>query len=348
MKKYRYVYYVIGLFLFFEISSRLILRNESFLQDECSASWRIKWVRRHQEDGIEIFYVFDVYHPTRGWALKAGLDDMLYFNREVLNSNSRGLRGNREYAYDKPRGTLRILILGDSYTFGEEVSDEETFSFYLQRMIPSSEVLNFGVHGYGHDQMLVYLQEEGVKYKPDIVILGFMKVDMVRNMLYFRDYAKPRFRLMNGRLRKEHSPVLPPEAMLKNEWWKPKIIDVITLCVCKLSHRMNDISEEEKATNAILEEIVRTVRDMNAVPVFVYLSDIFLEDVPEETLKYEKAFSVYWQRRNVPCVFVRPHIQAARKEGLTFRETGHFGPQAHRVIARVIKDFLVNLDGAGK
>jgi len=51
------------------------------------------------------------------------------------------------------------------------VSDNETYSYYLQKMLPNAEIINMGVHGYGHDQMLIYLEEEGVKYKPDIFII---------------------------------------------------------------------------------------------------------------------------------------------------------------------------------
>jgi hypothetical protein len=86
-----------------------------------------------------------------------------------VSSNSTGIRGKTEYSYNKIPGKARILILGDSFTFGGEVSDNETYPFYLQQMVPNCEAINFGVYGYGHDQMLVYLKEEGLKYKPDII-----------------------------------------------------------------------------------------------------------------------------------------------------------------------------------
>ena len=56
-------------------------------------------------------------------------------------------------------------------------------------MLPQAEIINMGVHGYGHDQMLIFLKEEGIKYKPDIVLLGFLHMDMFRNMLDFRDFS---------------------------------------------------------------------------------------------------------------------------------------------------------------
>src|SRR5262249_1689918 len=157
-------------------------------------AWRLSFVRRHQSgESPAIFYPFDVHHPTRGWAVRPGLSRARVFNNKVLSSNSQGLRGSSEHSYEKPPGTLRILTFGDSFTFGDEVSDNETWPYYLEKLLPGSEVINFGVHGYGHDQMLLYLQEEGIKYHPDIVILGFLPFDMKRNVVSFRDYAKPRF-----------------------------------------------------------------------------------------------------------------------------------------------------------
>jgi hypothetical protein len=98
------------------------------------------------------------------------------FDGKTLNSNSKGLRGKAEHEYQRTAGKRRILVLGDSFTFGEEVSDDETFPHYLESALPNTEVVNFGVQGYGHDQMLLCLKEEGVKYYPDIVILDFLRL----------------------------------------------------------------------------------------------------------------------------------------------------------------------------
>jgi hypothetical protein len=79
-------------------------------------------------------------------------------------------------------------------------------------MLPHTEVINLGVHGYGHDQMLILLKKEGVKYEPDIVILGFMPIDMSRYLLKFRDFAKPRFILKGGKLKLTGSPQGSPSS----------------------------------------------------------------------------------------------------------------------------------------
>ena len=81
-----------------------------------------------------------------------------------MNTNSRGIRGTTEYDYINNSGKKRIVILGDSFVFGKEVSDNEKFPYYLQQYLPHIEVINIGVHGYGHDQILILFNEEGIKY----------------------------------------------------------------------------------------------------------------------------------------------------------------------------------------
>src|SRR5262249_22825023 len=159
-----------------------------------------RWVRR-QNRMRRLYYTFDEHSPTRGWAVKANVRDFPAFsNGATVNTNSEGVRGQREYANPKPPGITRILIFGDSFTFGDEVADDETCAARLEQMLPGTEVVNLGVHGYGHDQMLLYLEEVGARYQPDVVLLGFVYLDMTRNLLGFRDFAKPRFDVQGDHL----------------------------------------------------------------------------------------------------------------------------------------------------
>jgi hypothetical protein len=124
----------------------------------------------------------------------------------------------------------------------DEVSDDEIYSFYLQEMLPQAEIINMGAHGYGHDQMLILLKEEGIKYQPDIVILGFLGLDMSRNLLSFRDFAKPQFVLERGRLKLTGVPVPSPEEILEWDWARPRIIDIFSL----LSHSVKKFTGIQK------------------------------------------------------------------------------------------------------
>lgn len=100
-------------------------------------------------------------------------------------TNSRGFRNAREFAYAKPAGTLRVLSLGDSHTQGYEVRQEATFSAVLERYLKHhgarAEVMNAGVSGYSTAEALAFLENEGYKYQPDVVVLGFYANDFEDN-----------------------------------------------------------------------------------------------------------------------------------------------------------------------
>ena len=94
-----------------------------------------------------------------------------------METNSIGLR-DREYG-DKKDNTFRILVLGDSITFGLGVELEDTYPKQLETILglrndgKKYEVINAGVMGYGTDHEFYYLEEWGAKLKPDLVIVGF-------------------------------------------------------------------------------------------------------------------------------------------------------------------------------
>ncbi|NNL67793.1 MAG: hypothetical protein HKP30_16210, partial [Myxococcales bacterium] len=100
--------------------------------------------------------------------------------------NAKGLRDPRDFPYEKPPGTFRIVSLGDSFTMGYEVEVEETFSQVLESRLRAAgrrvEVLNAGVSGYSNAEALLYLERELLRYQPDVVMLSFFGNDLVDNV----------------------------------------------------------------------------------------------------------------------------------------------------------------------
>ena len=92
--------------------------------------------------------------------------------------NSNGLR-DVEYPHDKPADTVRILMLGDSLTFGWGVKVEDTPSEMLEQSLNKNsrgrryEVINTGVGNYNTEMEVNFFFDEGIKYDPDIVILNY-------------------------------------------------------------------------------------------------------------------------------------------------------------------------------
>jgi len=97
-----------------------------------------------------------------------------------FRTNSKGLR-DREFAYKREPGTLRLLMLGDSLTVGWGVRAADTFSKRLEAMYRArgvaAEVINAGVGNYNTVQEVEYFFTEGHRYRPDMVVLNFFPND---------------------------------------------------------------------------------------------------------------------------------------------------------------------------
>lgn len=103
--------------------------------------------------------------------------------KNIVHTNNAGFRGQENVSEIKPSGVYRILVLGDSMTFGWGVEDKETFSAVLERNLNvfakttnkdfKFEVLNGGfIGGYGQDGFYAYYNSFGQKFQPDMVIVS--------------------------------------------------------------------------------------------------------------------------------------------------------------------------------
>lgn len=138
------------------------------------------WVRTAWDDsrGRPGFFLSD---PVLGQRLAANYDG--WFAGVPARTNSLGFRDTREYTLAKPPGTFRILVLGDSVTFGHGALYETSYPFLLEQRLREWrpdvkwEVWNLGVPGYNTAQELAQLHQVGERYAPDLVIVGFFLND---------------------------------------------------------------------------------------------------------------------------------------------------------------------------
>ena len=113
-------------------------------------------------------------------------------NPEHPEINPQGLRDD-EVSVPKPRGVLRILVLGDSIAYGGGTSPDKTFANRLEarfrNQLGSVEVVNSGVSGYTAYNELHYYLTKGRELQPDIVVLAFCMNDVVNPRLHW-DYTQ--------------------------------------------------------------------------------------------------------------------------------------------------------------
>jgi lysophospholipase L1-like esterase len=114
--------------------------------------------------------------------------------------SSQGLR-DREYSLEKPAGTVRFLMLGDSVTFGWGAPPDGTTSARLARRMngdrggPRYEVLNTGIGNTNTTMQVAYFEHKLSQFDPDLVLLNYFINDAeptprrTSSLLIERSYA---------------------------------------------------------------------------------------------------------------------------------------------------------------
>jgi len=137
----------------------------------------------HQRPGLG----FHIIHPEYGRWLKAGgaghvrvmVGEMVgegEFERVPVRISGQGLR-DREYGR-KGDDEVRILMLGDSYIFGNATVESESIPKHLERILAERmpgravSVINAGIGGTGPIEQAAFLRARGFPLDPDIVLHG--------------------------------------------------------------------------------------------------------------------------------------------------------------------------------
>src|SRR5580765_8979040 len=113
-----------------------------------------------------------------------------------ISLNEDGFR-NAPITATKRAGVLRIACIGDSWTFGMNVNQDQTYParletlFKQRRPAPEVEILNFGVLGYSSFQGLELLKRRVLDLQPDVLVIGFGMNDSDVGGYRDKDVLKP-------------------------------------------------------------------------------------------------------------------------------------------------------------
>ncbi len=142
-------------------------------------------VREDCATQIEQARLRDIIRPSEHadliYELRPGTHTCFHGNEVRINTG--GLRDARELARPKPGNVYRVLLLGDSHTFGWGVDWEDTPGEQLERLLEPStdlevEVVNAGVPGFNTAQEAAYLEHRGLDLEPDCVVVLFLGNDL--------------------------------------------------------------------------------------------------------------------------------------------------------------------------
>lgn len=310
----------------------------------CDSWWQLRWHIKAPRVANRVMWMMEP-DPETGWRLKPGLKKIPRFDTKFVSTNAQGARAPQDFVLAKDPKRIRVAILGDSYAFGFGVNEEETFGALLAKRFPRLEVMNFAVEGYGHDQMFVTLQRRVAEYRPDIVLLGFTEFDRERNVLNFREYAKPRFHSVAGRLELE-SPVVPtPDVILKRERWTPRLYHAAKILACHVANKEQVHQTQNQLAAEIITAIVTTSRQLGAQPVLAHLpiNDEVI-DRRERPLESETFLKTICTQAEADCVFTRNAFRAALNRGEPrFITNQHWKVREHATAALELGDYFADL-----
>ncbi len=330
---------------------------------------RAHWAQASRDYGV---FTSD---ETLGWTVGRNRKGIGPYG-ETYFSNEDGLRTRQNGVSVRDQSaTLRIAILGDSYTFGEDVSFEDSWGHQLEVLIGSGvQVLNFGVPAYGIDQAYLRYVREVREWHPDIVILSFISHDLVRSgMVYYWigfpgaavPGAKPRFSLVGEQLTVLNFPLPSPEQIHSTsiigdlpfiqfdsayhptdwEWHLYQYSYLLRFAISwqfdtgSASYELN--KEDQKINEAILHSFVRTAKSAGSDPMVVF-------------------FPEYTELRNSSGMRSEPNLLGRRlaseagvefvdltscletvAEGARFTAGWHYTPQANSAVAHCLQSRLL-------
>lgn len=135
-------------------------------------------------------------HHILGWRFIPSSEHMItghyWYAREFSSTvkiNSHGFR-DFERTIEKGTKTIRIALLGDSMIAARQLEFEKTAGQLLEKRLNDElsssgykyEVLNFGVPGYGIDQILLNWTSYVYKFKPDFVFVYIFENNYLRTI----------------------------------------------------------------------------------------------------------------------------------------------------------------------
>ena len=143
-------------------------------------------------EGVLRFFVFESsavgiwgFNPYGQGDLRGGVDSVVRIKPELPYRLVTDEGGFRTCGQEGTETSLRVLAVGDSFTFGPYVENEFTYPCLLQETLNARdsdhrfEVLNAGIPGYTVTDEHHYLLEKGLELKPEAVLLGIYTNDIV-------------------------------------------------------------------------------------------------------------------------------------------------------------------------
>ena len=307
-------------------------------------------------------YSYVVFDGKTGWKLYPDLRSSVRLPKGLpASSGFPGYRSTRTYALERQARARRVLVVGDSHSFGWRLPVTDAYPHLLESLCSDTEVINLAVPGYGVDQGLLLLREYGLQLSPDLVVLGFYPDDMLRNLVAFRAherFPKPRFTLGEGNEGLAYAPApigrefLVDGSYLLGEqgdvgalsvalWKHSRLFRLITVEGSKIAHYAG-FGEAWSLNEAILDEFAVLAEQGGFELLVLFIPAQRRINSPVGRLVYSRLETLMrdWaRRRDVKLVDLTPTFQELyRGERALYLHDGHLGKTGHELAARQLAE----------
>jgi hypothetical protein len=234
-----------------------------------------------------------------------------------LVSNSDGFRTAREF--DEHDRRVRILVVGDSFVFGQGVRAEERLTEQLEAMESGWRVDNMGMTGWGLDLMVRAIERYGRKADPDILVLAVYTDDFRRLLPYYAGigFTYPKFELVAGEL--ISMPFTYPRL-----WERLRLVQAVYQLQWERNRNRYDLN------HALLDRYLKDASEIGFKPAVVFFPG--RADTQED--KTRRRFLATWaSSRGVPFADLTTPMQRGGADKLFIEDNWHWNGLGHRVAA---------------
>lgn len=266
-----------------------------------------------------------------------------------LSTNGYGFRGEPVDVV-KPPGVRRIVMLGDSITFGNSVPWTQTFSFVLQQLLNQQagrrefEVLNLGVSGYNTGQELATLRELGLRFSPDLIVLNVCLNDSdpvktlsaigLVNEVGIQEPGDVNLRTI---VASSYLLTALKYALITAFENHPDMLRTLNSPDIFLDSRIREVSwSEMKEQMQVIFAVAREQQIPIVMVIYPYSSQVGL---PSAQLEPQQDLLAFAAANGVPTLEASP-VYVNQPEDMFVDRFIHLSPHGHRVIAATMRDFL--------
>lgn len=303
------------------LSPALELRGDAF------------WMRRFEvfrQKGLVTFGE-NQPDPELGWVPRP--NQILHNAGKTCSINELGARGHAPFIRDPSR--FLVLAVGDSFTFGSDADDADTWPALLEGLDPRIQVLNLGVSGYGTDQMALRLERALQTFRPDLVVAAFIEDDLKRSLLGFRDFKKPKFACEGEELRLTNTPIGTPDEV--HEETKAKLARLPKLKLAIFAHNVAldlvERLESNRLNGRIFERMMADCSAAGLELMLLYLP--YREELTDKGLRTasEQFFVHFGEAHQV--LAVNPRQDFLAHTGATFVKV-HYQRKEATIVAQAV------------